>query len=806
MLTINAEIGEIIDPSDGSKIVSEKHPSLRYGEKAVFCLSFVDSNLDAYPFGSGDTFEAGGDIDYVSEASEGTLSGSLSVGNAVTSISSSGLDADEISSTGHLRIYNSSNEMERIEYTAYNSSTGTFAVDHTMESSFANGDKLIVEDELMFYSGNEQVDIAGDWDETDRSAGKISIRIDATADSFKEKINSLISEDAYFEIRRYPSGESTPSIICHDLLTVENSVINTGDNPAVTNPQFLTQTSADARYQQKDADAVESNIAIFDTSGNTEDSGYAPSDFQELSEKGQASGYAGLDSSGKVPSSQLPALALTDVYVTASEAEQIALTAQEGDVCVRSDLNKSYVHNGGAAGTMADWQELLTPTDAVLSVAGKTGAVSLEASDIGDFDTEVGNNSDVAVNTAHRGTTSGNPHQVKWEEISDISLASVASGDMHYWDETAQLLKQVKAAGASTGDVPTLQSDGSVAYESPAGGGDMSKSTYDTDDDGAVDMAEGLKETSGPTSLSMGSVSDGQWLKRDGSTIIGGTPAGAGDVTGPASSTDNAIARFDGTGGDTLQDSGVTIDDSNNLDTAGSVLTDTIAEHTADNGVAVDSLTIKDGGFALGSDADGDVYYRSSGALARLAKGTAGQVLKMNTGATAPEWGTGSGGMWTLVERWEPTSSASTYTFSSLNGDTDRSYMLRINIVAGTVTTGGSVFVRPNNDSSASYWIMSLADSGSSSDTGKTGLEILYMTTDAAQTYGTVSIDAKSGKRRIGMTNGFLRITSSATQRLGFSGQVWDDTSTNITSLVFVGPETNCFAVGTVIELWKLAQ
>jgi hypothetical protein len=41
----------------------------------------------------------------------------------------------------------------------------------------------------------------------------------------------------------------------------------------------------------------------------------------------------------------------------------------------------------------------------------------------------------------------------------------------------------------------------------------------------------------------------------------------------------------------------------------------------------------------LGSDADGDVYYRASNKLARLAKGTAGQLLKMNTGATAPEWG-----------------------------------------------------------------------------------------------------------------------------------------------------------------------
>ncbi len=38
-----------------------------------------------------------------------------------------------------------------------------------------------------------------------------------------------------------------------------------------------------------------------------------------------------------------------------------------------------------------------------------------------------------------------------------------------------------------------------------------------------------------------------------------------GDIVGPGSSTDNAIARFDGTTGKLLQNSGVTIDDSNVL-------------------------------------------------------------------------------------------------------------------------------------------------------------------------------------------------------------------------------------------------
>ena len=44
---------------------------------------------------------------------------------------------------------------------------------------------------------------------------------------------------------------------------------------------------------------------------------------------------------------------------------------------------------------------------------------------------------------------------------------------------------------------------------------------------------------------------------------------------------------------------------------------------------------------AIGSDADGDMYYRASSALARLAKGTANHKLFMNAAATAPEWASG---------------------------------------------------------------------------------------------------------------------------------------------------------------------
>ena len=59
----------------------------------------------------------------------------------------------------------------------------------------------------------------------------------------------------------------------------------------------------------------------------------------------------------------------------------------------------------------------------------------------------------------------------------------------------------------------------------------------------------------------------------------------------------------------------------------------------------------------------GDILYRDGSGLQRLAKGTAGQALKMNTGATAPEWGTGGGLV--LLSRQSITSNVTSVDFNN---------------------------------------------------------------------------------------------------------------------------------------------
>ena len=79
-------------------------------------------------------------------------------------------------------------------------------------------------------------------------------------------------------------------------------------------------------------------------------------------EKGAANGVATLGSDGKLPANQLPALSISDVFVVTSQAAMLALTAQRGDTCVRTDQNKTYILKTDDPTQLANWQEMLSPT------------------------------------------------------------------------------------------------------------------------------------------------------------------------------------------------------------------------------------------------------------------------------------------------------------------------------------------------------------------------------------------------------------------------------------------------------------
>lgn len=91
--------------------------------------------------------------------------------------------------------------------------------------------------------------------------------------------------------------------------------------------------------------------------------------------KGASGGLAELDAGGKIPSSQLPALAITDVFVVADNAARDLLTVEEGDVAIVTSTGLSWIYDGSA------WQELKSDGK-VVSVNGEVGAVTLDTDDV----------------------------------------------------------------------------------------------------------------------------------------------------------------------------------------------------------------------------------------------------------------------------------------------------------------------------------------------------------------------------------------------------------------------------------------
>jgi hypothetical protein len=218
-----------------------------------------------------------------------------------------------------------------------------------------------------------------------------------------------------------------------------------------------------------------------------------------------------------------------------------------------------------------------------------------------------------------------------------------------------------------------------------------------------------------------------------------------------------------------------------------------------------DTALVKDGASAirtLGSSVDtsvkslnpgttsGDLdYYTAATTKARIAKGTAGQVFTMNSGATAPEWQTLNTGGMTLIST-TAMSGLTTITLSSISG----SYVNLLLYINGcTVGSGGNyrLQVNPNASSTISY-------------------ESNGTTTTSASFIGATNLNAQAAT----LTGYFIQINQYASSTLkkfyngaGFSaatvaGSVFGgaiDTASAITSLAITNNNAVSFTGGTIL-------
>lgn len=111
---------------------------------------------------------------------------------------------------------------------------------------------------------------------------------------------------------------------------------------------------------------------------------------------------------GKVPSSQIPAIAISEFLgAVNSQAAMLALLGQEGDWCIRTDVDLTYILIGTDPTDIDNWQEIVTPTGAVTSVNGYTGVVVLDQNDIGLGNVDDTSDLDKPISTATQTALNG---------------------------------------------------------------------------------------------------------------------------------------------------------------------------------------------------------------------------------------------------------------------------------------------------------------------------------------------------------------------------------------------------------------
>lgn len=157
-------------------------------------------------------------------------------------------------------------------------------------------------------------------------------------------------------------------------------------------------------------------------------------------------GVTVLDQDGRLKAELLPAISITDTHVVTSEFAMLSLTAQKGDVAVRSDIFKSFILKGDDASVLSNWQELLVPTSvnsALLAQSAdklstaRTIALSGDVSGSTSFDgtTNVAIVATVSkapkLSTARAITLTGDvTGTVSFDGSADVSIATTIKGEV----------------------------------------------------------------------------------------------------------------------------------------------------------------------------------------------------------------------------------------------------------------------------------------------------------------------------------------------------------------------------------------
>ena len=253
--------------------------------------------------------------------------------------------------------------------------------------------------------------------------------------------------------------------------------------------------------------------------------------------KNAVNGYAGLDSNGKLSTSQLPSISLTDTFVCANQAAMLALTCDVGDLAIRTDLNKSFILKIAGPSTLGNWQELLSPTGSVDSVNGMTGVVTVT-----NITGSAGTVTGLSV-ASGKTLTSNNTLTLAGTDGSTLTIGT--GGTLG----TAAYTASTSYASSAQGS----KADAAVVANTAITGATNTKITYDAK--GLVTAGDSLSATDIP-SLDWGKITTGKPTTLSGYGITDGASSSQGtkaDAALPAASYTAAdvlakVLTLDGTG------------------------------------------------------------------------------------------------------------------------------------------------------------------------------------------------------------------------------------------------------------------
>jgi hypothetical protein len=313
------------------------------------------------------------------------------------------------------------------------------------------------------------------------------------------------------------------------------------------------------------------------------------------------------------------------------------------------------------------------------------------------------------------------------ETDGGTGLTGYTAGDVIYASGTDTLAKLAKGSAGqvlkmnSGATAPEWGSDASQTYT--AGDGlDLNTAEFSVDlksNGGLViestEVAVDLGASSITGTLAVDDGGTGQTTYTNGQLLIGNT---TGNTLAKATLTAGSnVSITNGTGSITIAAT-----DTNTTYTAGDGLdlssTEFSADLKADGGLVIESTEIAvdlgassitgtldetDGGTGLTSYAAGDILYASgSNTLAKLTKGSAGEALKMNSGGTAPEWG--SVGSASALVDGDSDFTLTDGVASGIHYELDNTDMADWNQAGIALTTAGGIF-QHNQTQAATYTV-----------------------------------------------------------------------------------------------------